>query len=89
MAILLTPAAYAIDPDRAMSQYVHDRWGTEQGFPRGPVYAIAQTPDGDIWMGTRDAGGSELRPGSYVSMDGPFAWFKTSRKLSPSQVFWV
>jgi hypothetical protein len=27
-------------------------WGTEQGFPRGPVYAIAQTPDGYLWIGT-------------------------------------
>ena len=41
-----------MDPDRAMSQYVHDRWGTEQGFPRGPVYAITQTPDGYLWIGT-------------------------------------
>ena len=35
-----------------MSQYVRDRWGTDQGFPRGPVYAIAQTPDGYLWIGT-------------------------------------
>jgi signal transduction histidine kinase/ligand-binding sensor domain-containing protein len=47
--------AYAIDPNRAMSQYIHDRWGPERGFPRGPVYAIAQTPDGYLWIGT-DAG---------------------------------
>jgi len=49
---LLAQAAYAIDPNRAMSQYVRDRWGTDQGFPRGPVYAIAQTPDGYLWIGT-------------------------------------
>ena len=36
-----------------MSQYVHERWGTEQGFPRGPVYAIAQSSDGYLWIGTR------------------------------------
>ena len=54
-SICLIQAAYAIDPNRAMSQYVRDRWGTEQGFPRGPVYAIAQTPDGYLWIGT-DAG---------------------------------
>ena len=48
----LIPAAYAIDPSRAMSQYVRDRWGSEQGFPPGPVYAIAQTPDGYLWIGT-------------------------------------
>ena len=35
-----------------MSQYIRDRWGTERGFPRGPVYAITQTPDGYLWIGT-------------------------------------
>src|SRR6266851_6681374 len=35
-----------------MSQYIHDRWGTERGLPRGPVYAIAQTTDGYLWIGT-------------------------------------
>ena len=44
--------AYAIDPSRAMSQYVRDRWGPEQGFPRGPVYAITQSADGYLWIGT-------------------------------------
>ena len=50
--LLMDSAAYGIDPNRAMSQYIHDRWGTEQGFPRGPVYAIAQTADGYLWIGT-------------------------------------
>jgi len=45
--------AYGIDPNRAMSQYVRERWGTEQGFPRGPVYAIAQSSDGYLWIGTQ------------------------------------
>ena len=44
--------AWAIDPTRAMSQYIRDRWGFEQGFPKGPVYAITQTPDGYLWIGT-------------------------------------
>lgn len=44
--------AWAVDPDRAVSQYVHDQWGTEQGFPKGPVYAITQTRDGYLWIGT-------------------------------------
>jgi ligand-binding sensor domain-containing protein/anti-sigma regulatory factor (Ser/Thr protein kinase) len=35
-----------------MSEYIRDRWGAEQGFPGGPVYAIAQTPDGYLWIGT-------------------------------------
>ena len=45
--------ACAIDPDRAMSQYIRERWGTEQGFPRGPVYAISQSDDGYLWIGTQ------------------------------------
>ena len=46
------PPALAVDPSRAVSQYVRERWGPERGFPRGPVYAIAQTPDGYLWIGT-------------------------------------
>jgi ligand-binding sensor domain-containing protein len=52
LALSLSGSAYAIDPNRAMSQYIRDRWGTEQGFPRGPVYAIAQSNDGYLWIGT-------------------------------------
>src|SRR5690348_2164292 len=44
--------ARAVDPGRTMSQYVHDRWGVESGFPRGPVYSIDQTKDGYLWIGT-------------------------------------
>jgi signal transduction histidine kinase/ligand-binding sensor domain-containing protein len=50
--VCLSQSAYALDPDRAMSQYVHDRWGAERGFPKGPVYAITQTADGYLWIGT-------------------------------------
>ena len=45
-------AARAMDPDRAMSQYARDRWGTERGFPGGTVLAISQTADGYLWVGT-------------------------------------
>lgn len=44
--------ASALDPNRAMSQYTHDFWGAEQGFPGGTVYAVAQTNDGYLWLGT-------------------------------------
>jgi ligand-binding sensor domain-containing protein/signal transduction histidine kinase len=44
--------ALALDPNRALSEYRHDRWGAEQGFPGRAVYAIAQTPDGYLWLGT-------------------------------------
>ena len=34
-----------------MSQYIRDHWGPEQGFPGGPVNAIAQSADGYLWIG--------------------------------------
>src|SRR5262245_28992232 len=34
-----------------MSQYLRDEWGSARGYPGGPVYAIAQTSDGYLWIG--------------------------------------
>ncbi len=51
-AMYFVALAHATDPHRAMSQYLRDRWGVEQGFPSGPVYAITQTADGYLWFGT-------------------------------------
>lgn len=42
----------ALDPNRGPSEYTRDRWGAEQGFPGTTVYAITQTPDGYLWLGT-------------------------------------
>lgn len=51
LAVWSTQIAQAIDPNRTMSQYVRQEWGIENGFPRGPVYAIDQTADGYLWIG--------------------------------------
>ncbi len=45
----LTTPVRAIDPERAMSQYLRDQWGSERGFPGGPVHAITQTDDAYLW----------------------------------------
>jgi ligand-binding sensor domain-containing protein/signal transduction histidine kinase len=44
-------SARALSSHKAISQYIRDEWGAEQGFPGGPIYAIAQTPDGYLWIG--------------------------------------
>src|SRR5450755_4211652 len=44
--------ARAVDPNRMISQYMHERWGIERGFSGGSVASIAQTPDGYLWIGT-------------------------------------
>jgi ligand-binding sensor domain-containing protein/signal transduction histidine kinase len=45
-------AVDAREPAKFLSQYVRERWGSEKGFPSSPVYAITQTPDGYLWLGT-------------------------------------
>jgi ligand-binding sensor domain-containing protein/signal transduction histidine kinase len=45
-------SVFAIDPNRTLSQYVHNSWGTDKGFPGGTITSIAQTPDGYLWIGT-------------------------------------
>ena len=42
----------ALDPNKAMSQYIHERWGADKGFLGGAVYAISQSADGFLWIGT-------------------------------------
>jgi ligand-binding sensor domain-containing protein/signal transduction histidine kinase len=44
--------AVALDPNRLTSQYVRELWGAQRGLPGGQVHAIAQTPDGYLWIGT-------------------------------------
>ncbi len=43
---------YAIDPNRMISQYMRESWGSEKGFNGGAVTSIAQTADGYLWIGT-------------------------------------
>jgi PAS domain S-box-containing protein len=50
--VCLAISASALDPNRAVSQYLQDSWGTERGWPGGSITAIAQTSDGYLWIGT-------------------------------------
>lgn len=52
IVVCFANAAHALDPNEAVSRYLRDQWGAEEGFPGGTVYAIAQTPDGYLWIGT-------------------------------------
>jgi signal transduction histidine kinase/ligand-binding sensor domain-containing protein len=57
-AILLLTAgaardAFALDPAPTLSQYIHRIWQTQQGLPQASIYAIAQTRDGYLWLGTQ------------------------------------
>jgi signal transduction histidine kinase/ligand-binding sensor domain-containing protein/ActR/RegA family two-component response regulator len=43
-----------LDPSKSITQYVHDVWTTESGLPQNSILAIAQTPDGYLWLGTEE-----------------------------------
>src|SRR5690349_18966150 len=44
--------AYALDPALDVSQYAHTAWKIREGFSKGVINAMAQTPDGYLWLGT-------------------------------------
>ncbi len=52
VGVCFAVSASALDPARAVSQYLYDSWGTERGWPGGSITAIAQTSDGYLWIGT-------------------------------------
>src|SRR5271165_1835882 len=54
LGILLAcrPCALALDPSLDVSQYAHTSWKIRDGFYKGTIHAIAQTPDGYLWLGT-------------------------------------
>jgi signal transduction histidine kinase/ligand-binding sensor domain-containing protein/DNA-binding response OmpR family regulator len=52
-AIATPRPAQALDPHRALTQYVQDTWDTRDGLPRNYVKAILQTRDGYLWIGTQ------------------------------------
>src|SRR5690349_5176388 len=71
IAVVCSHRASALDPDRAMSQYIRDRWGSDKGLA-GEVHAITQTDDGYLWIGTERGlfqfDGLSFRP---ISDQGP------------------
>jgi ligand-binding sensor domain-containing protein len=44
--------AEALDPHKAITQYIHTVWGADQGLPNGNGMVMAQTGDGYLWIGT-------------------------------------
>ena len=53
LASLLGPdPALALDPSLDVSQYAHTAWTARDGFSVGAIFAMAQTPDGYLWLGS-------------------------------------
>jgi signal transduction histidine kinase/ligand-binding sensor domain-containing protein len=53
LTFLLGPhLALALDPSLEISQYSHTSWTRRDGFSVGAIFAMAQTPDGYLWLGS-------------------------------------
>ena len=48
----LCPGAFGLNPALDINQYEHKAWTVREGFFKGAIYAIAQTPHGYLWLST-------------------------------------
>jgi signal transduction histidine kinase/ligand-binding sensor domain-containing protein/DNA-binding NarL/FixJ family response regulator len=44
----------ALDPDKTITQYSVQVWNMESGLPGNDIFAIRQTHEGYLWLGTQD-----------------------------------
>jgi hypothetical protein len=52
LLLACAPSALALNPALDISQYGHMAWKIREGFAKGPILSIAQTPDGYLWLAT-------------------------------------
>ena len=67
---LLARPAYALDPNKRITQYVHSAWRVRDGFTLSTgFYGIAQTSDGFLWFISGDM--ATFDGVRFTSWDGP------------------
>jgi len=49
----LPKAAFGLDPNRRLTQYVHRIWQYQQGLPQGGILQVFQTREGYLWLATQ------------------------------------
>jgi signal transduction histidine kinase/ligand-binding sensor domain-containing protein len=52
--VCAAPCAWALDPQRSLTQYSRTVWTQADGLPQDTVRAITQTSDGYLWLGTEE-----------------------------------
>jgi signal transduction histidine kinase/ligand-binding sensor domain-containing protein len=89
---LLASKALALDPHRSLTQYSRTVWTQELGLPQDTVRAIAQTPDGFLWLGTDEGvaryDGYDFVIFNNVNSDIP-ANTVTSLAATPDDSLWI
>src|SRR5579871_2271221 len=52
LLLVFCQSALALNPALDVSQYARTSWKYRDGFSKGQISSIAQTPDGYLWLGT-------------------------------------
>jgi ligand-binding sensor domain-containing protein len=52
LLLVCCSCAFSLDPSLDVSQYAHTVWRVREGFGKGAINSMAQTPDGYLWLGT-------------------------------------
>jgi PAS domain S-box-containing protein len=53
MLLVLPLVVHAVGPSRQFGQYAHTSWTSRDEYPLGAVFAMAQTPDGYLWLASQ------------------------------------
>ena len=67
--LLLAGPAYALDPNKRITQYIHTSWRVRDGSAPTSAYSIAQTSDGFLWFIAGDM--ATFDGVRFTSWDGP------------------
>ncbi len=51
---LATGHIQTLDPEKAITQLLHDVWGFDEGLPQNTVQVVLQSIDGYLWLGTEE-----------------------------------
>jgi len=52
LILILGRCACALEPSTPLANYARQSWVIENGLPQNTIHALAQTPDGFVWLGT-------------------------------------
>ena len=52
LVMVLARSASALEPSTPLANYARQSWVMENGLPQNTIHALAQTPDGFVWLGT-------------------------------------
>ena len=71
LTVCLTAASAdtrGLDPGKRLTQLAGDRWAEQEGLPSLGVFAVAQTPDGYLWLGL-DTGLARFDGARFTAFD--------------------